>query len=128
MAQVHSSNSDISTQVLTPLTRQGGQIPSTPTSRTIKSPPRSNESLEPPKTETNEAEENGSDHFLTGFKLYLVVAGLMLVGFLVSLNGSFVATVSLFFCSNILDPLICFIGLDLSSTDESGACTEMGSL
>jgi len=44
-----------------------------------------------------DSEENEDKRFLEGLKLYLVVAGLMLVGFLVALNGSFVATVRLAF-------------------------------
>jgi hypothetical protein len=124
MAQEPPSADDIPIQVLAPPTYQGGHvIPSTPTLKTSKSPSQSNESLEPPKTETNKLEENEGDHFLTGFKLYLVVGGVMLVGFLLGLNGSFVATVSLFSRPNLLHTLICFICLELSSADGSGACT-----
>jgi len=98
MAQEPSSANDIPIQVLAlaPPTHQGGHIPSTPTLKTTKSPSQSNESLKLPKTETSDLAENESDHFLAGFKLYLVIGGVMLVGFLGALNGSFVATVSLF--------------------------------
>jgi hypothetical protein len=47
-----------------------------------------------PALEANETGNDGGSNLLTGFKLYLVVAALMLAGFLVALNGSFVATVS----------------------------------
>lgn len=128
MAHRPSGNNDIPIQVLAPSTRQGGHITSTPTS-TIKRPLQSDGSLEPPRLEANDLEENENGHFLIGLKLYLVIAGLMLVGFLVALNGSFVATVSLSFSSNFLIyPLICFICLDLSLVDGSDACTHRGGL
>jgi len=47
-----------------------------------------------PELEANETGNDRGSNLLTGFKLYLVVAALMLAGFLVALNGSFVATVS----------------------------------
>lgn len=129
MAHRPSSTNDIPIQVLASSTRHGGHMPSTPTSTTIKRPLRSDGSLEPPKLETNDSEENENGHFLIRFKLYLVIAGFMLVGFLFALNGSFVATVSLSFCSNFfIYPLICFICLDLSLVDGSDACTYRGGL
>jgi hypothetical protein len=49
--------------------------------------------IDRPEVEKRElGKEDG--HFLTGFKLYVVVVGLMLVSFLVTLNGGFVAPMS----------------------------------
>lgn len=108
MAQHPSNPHDILIRVLAPSTHQDGDVQSTPTSTTAKSPSQSDGSLEAPKTEANE-----SDHFLEGFKLYVIVGGLMLVGFLVALNGSFVATVSLSLCFDFLQntlTCVCLLG------------------
>jgi hypothetical protein len=122
MTQRPSNANDIPIQVLAPPTHQGSRILPTPPPSTIKHEPQLDGSLEPSKTEQNESQENERSRFPTGVKLYCDVAGLMLVGFLVLLNGSFVATVRLDFCIDfLLHSLIC---LDLSFVDGSGASTE----
>jgi hypothetical protein len=69
--------------------------------------------LDSTKERAVDSEENEDKRFLEGLKLYLVVAGLMLVGFLVALNGSFVATVRFAFRSPPFHmqsfDLICFL-------------------
>ncbi len=89
MTEFRAQRNNIPIIDVSPLTKRNDHTTSMPT--TIS--PHNNNTADGAKAEAGEPEENERDHFLGGVKLYLVVAGLMFLGFLMALNGSLVATV-----------------------------------